>query len=294
MLNTTGAAKSEHIKDGTDASFMADVVEASKTQPVLVDFWASWCGPCRQLTPALERAVNAAGGKVKLVKIDVDANPAYSGQLQVQSIPTVYGFVDGRPVSRFMGAVPESQIKAFIDKLTGEGDGGVSELLSLAAESLKTGDLGGAAQAFAQILHTDPTNIKALVGLARAYLHGGDVEQAEEVLAMVPEGAKDADLDGVRAAITLAKEAPEDLAPMQARVASNPEDHFARLDLAKGLAGYGRMEEASDHLLAIIEKDAEWNGGAAKAELFNLFDAAGQMSEVTRKGRRKLSAILFT
>jgi len=296
MLDSMGAgpAKSELIKDGTDATFMADVVEASKTQPVIVDFWAPWCGPCRQLTPALERAVKAAGGKVRLVKIDVDANPAFSGQLQVQSIPTVYGFVDGRPVNRFMGAVPESQIKAFIDGLTGEGDGGLADLFALAADSLKTGDLGGAAQAFAQVLQTDPTNVKALAGLARCYLHGGDVEQAEAVMAMVPEGAKDPELDGVRSAIALAKAAPEDLAPMQARIASNPDDHYARLDLAKGLAGYGRMEEACDHLLAIIKADPEWNGGAARAELLNLFDAAGHMSEVTRQGRRKLSALLFT
>lgn len=303
LLGEAGAATAsgggkEWIKDGSDAGFMADVIEASRTQPVIVDFWATWCGPCRQLTPALEKAVAAAKGKVRLVKIDVDKNPGFAGQLRVQSIPTVYGFVDGRPVDAFMGAVPESQIKSFIDKLVsqaGGGDGGaVEELLGMAAESLKLGDLGGAAQAFVQVLQYDPENLKAIAGLARCYLTGGDAERAAEVLQMAPEDAKDAELDGVRAALKLAAEAPDDVAAYERALASDPDDHAARLELAKALAGHGRHAEAVDHLLTIIGKDAEWNEGAARAQLLTVFEAAGLTSEVARNGRRRLSAILYT
>nr|WP_295111962.1 thioredoxin [uncultured Caulobacter sp.] len=288
-------AKSEHIKDGTDASFMADVIEASKTQPVIVDFWATWCGPCRTLTPTIEKVVNAAKGAVKLVKIDVDANPGFAGQLRVQSIPTVYAFVDGRPVDAFQGALPESQVKAFVEKLTGPaGPSAIDDLIALGKESLEIGDIGGAAQAFAQALNTDPTNIKALGGMARAYVLGGDLEGAAEVVAMAPADAKDPDLDAARAALALAESAPSETAAFEQRLAANADDHEARFELAKALAGVGRLDEAADHLLTIIARDRTWNDDAARKQLLTVFEAAGPTSEVAKQGRRKLSAILFS
>ena len=297
MLGETqpAAATGALIKEGSDAGFMADVIEASKVQPVIVDFWATWCGPCRQLTPALEKAVTAAKGAVKLVKIDVDKNPAYAGQLRVQSIPTVYAFVDGKPVDGFMGAVPESQIKAFIDKLAGAPVGSeVDELLSMAKESLDLGDIGGAAQAYAQALQLDPDNVKAIAGLARCYLNGGDTERAREVVDMAPVGAKDAELDSVRAALSLAGAANAETAEFENKLAADPDDHQARLDLATALAGQGRMDEAADHLLNIIARDRDWNDQAARKQLLTIFEAVGPASDVARQGRRKLSAILFT
>jgi putative thioredoxin len=296
---STGAAKpaGDLIKDATDASFVADVIEASKTTPVIVDFWATWCGPCRQLGPALEKAVIAAKGAVKLVKIDVDRNPAYAGQLRVQSIPAVFAFVDGRPVDGFMGALPDSQVKAFVDRLAQAGGGaeaGVEDMLALARESLELGDLGGAAQAYAQVLQADPENLKALGGLARVYLAGGDAERAQELLDMAPEGAKDPDLDGVRAALALAAEAPSETAEFERRLAADPDDHEARFELAKALAGRGQMMEAVDELLRIVERDRAWNDEAARKQLLTIFEAAGPASEVAKQGRRKLSAVLFS
>ncbi len=283
------------IKDATDASFMADVVEASQELPVIVDFWAPWCGPCRQLGPALEKAVTAARGKVKMVKIDIDKNPAFAGQLRVQSIPAVFAFFGGRPVDAFMGALPDSQVKAFVDKLAAMAPAnGVKELLDMARAALEAGDLPMAAQGFAQVLQAEPDHLKALGGLARCYLAGGEAEQARKILAMAPEGAKDADLDSVRAALSLAAEAPSDTQEFEARLAADSDDHEARLALARVLAGRGAMEAAADHLLHIIERDRAWNEEAARKQLLTIFEAAGSASEVARSGRRRLSAILFS
>ena len=289
-----GEAPSDLIKEGSDAGFMADVIEASKIQPVIVDFWATWCGPCRQLTPALEKAVKAAKGAVKLVKIDVDKNPVYAGQLRVQSIPTVYAFADGKPVDGFMGALPDSQVKAFIDKLIGEPPPSeVDELLAVAKESLDLGDMGGAAQAYAQALELEPDNLAAIGGLARCYLAAGDLERANEVAALAPAGAKNADLESVRAALTLAAAAPSDTAEAEKRLAADPNDHEARLELAKALAGKGQLREACDQLLDLLARDRTWNDGAARAELLTVFEAAGPTSDVAKLGRRKMASILF-
>jgi putative thioredoxin len=293
-----GMGAGDLIKEGSDAGFAKDVVEASREQPVIVDFWATWCGPCKTLGPALERAVLAAKGKVRLVKIDIDKNPVFAGQLRVQSIPTVYAFVDGRPIDGFMGAVPESQIKSFIDRLVQAGGPGaaseIDELVAMAKESLDLGDVGGAAQAYAQVLQAEPDNLAAIGGLARCYLAGGDVERAAEIAAMAPLDAKTPDLESVRAALALAQAAPSETDEFEQRLAADPADHEARLEYAKALAGRGAFQEAADELLKIIEADREWNEQAARKQLLTVFEAAGQGSEVARQGRRRLSALIFS
>ncbi|MBU1326384.1 MAG: thioredoxin [Alphaproteobacteria bacterium] len=297
MTLTDATPADDLIKDGSDAGFMADVVEASKTRPVIVDFWATWCGPCRQLTPALEKAVRAAKGAVTLVKIDVDKNPAYAGQLRVQSIPTVYAFKDGQPIDGFQGAVPESQIKAFIERLTGDGAvSDVENLLALGNESLDLEDIGGAAQAFAEVLSIDPGNVKAVAGMARVYLATGDQEQALQTLAMVPSTSTDPDVQSLRAQLALgAAPARDDAATAALReaVAARPDDHQARHDLAQALAAHGDFKGAVDELLEIVRADREWNDQAARKTLLTVFDAAGTGSDVARDGRRRLSSILF-
>jgi putative thioredoxin len=289
------AGPADLIKDGTDASFLADVIETSKDTPVIVDFWAPWCGPCRQLGPSIEKAVLAAKGKVKLVKIDIDQNPQFAGQLRVQSIPAVFAFVGGRPVDGFMGALPDSQVKQFVDRMAGQAPANAAdELLAQAKESLDLGDIGGAAQAYAEVLQAEPDNVKALGGLARCYLNGGDAERAREVADMAPPGAKDADLDSVRAALALLDEAPVETGEFEQRLAKNDDDHEARFEIAKALAARGAWDEAADHLLKIIERDRTWNDEAARKQLITIFEAAGAASDVTRTGRRRLSSILFS
>lgn len=295
LIGEAASAGADLIKEGSDAGFVADVIEASKTTPVIVDFWATWCGPCKQLTPALEKAVKAAKGAVRLVKIDIDKNPAIAGQLRVQSIPTVYAFDQGKPVDAFQGALPESQVKAFVDRLVREAPPSeVDELLAEARESLKLNDIGGAAQGFAAVLSAEPDNLDAIGGLARCYLAGGDTDRAREVAAMAPEDARNADLESVRAALSLAAEGPSDSSEAEKRLAADANDHQARADLAAALAAKGKLAAAADQLLDLIARDRDWNEGAARTQLLKVFDAAGQGSEITRQGRRKLSSILFS
>ena len=293
-LSAPAGTPKDWIKDGTDAGFMADVIEMSRTVPVIVDFWATWCGPCKQLSPILEKAVMDAKGAVRLVKIDVDKQPAYAGQLRVQSIPAVYAFVDGQPVDGFQGAQPESQIKAFIGRLTGPKVSEVDELLAQAKESMDIGDLGGAAQGYAAVLGLEPKNLKAIGGMARCYLLGGDSERAADVAAMAPSEASDPDLDSVRAALALAANANAETLPLEVAIAKSPNDHDARFALAGALAAAGDLEGAADHLLEIIARDRTWNEEAARKQLLTVFEAAGPGSDVAKAGRRKLSSILFS
>jgi putative thioredoxin len=298
MLDGAAAPHSDIVKDGSDQGFMADVIEASRNQPVIVDFWAPWCGPCRTLGPPLEKAVRAAGGNVRLVKINIDEHPGVAGQLGVRSIPAVYAFDQGRPVDGFMGAIPESQIKLFVERLAGaDMTAEIEPLLEQAAESLKLGDIGGAAQAYTSVLQLDQTNTKALAGMARIALNTGDPEQAREILEMVPpEKANDPDIAGVRTALDLAANAGSagDNGELGAKVAANPNDLQARYDLAEALSARGDFEGASEQLLAIIQRNRDWNEGAARTQLLKVFEAAGLASDVAKQGRRKLSAILFS
>jgi putative thioredoxin len=269
------------IKDGSDQAFKADVIDVSMETPVLVDFWAPWCGPCRTLTPILEKVVRAANGKIRLVKINIDEHPAIAGQLRVQSIPAVFAFDKGRPVDGFMGAQPA----------------GVDELLAVAKESLDLGDLGGAGQSYAQAASLDPENPKALAGLARVYVMGGELEKAQEILASIPKAkAKDSDVISVQAQIDLILDVAEagDPAVLSETLAEAPEDLSARFELAKAHIATGDFEGAVEHLLFIIKQDRAWQDDAARKQLLKVFDAAGPMAEVTRQGRRKLSAILFS
>ena len=289
------------IKETTTQSFMKDVIEESKRQPVLIDFWAEWCGPCRQLTPVLEKAVRNAKGRVKLVKMNIDHHPAIPGQMGIQSIPAVIAFVDGRPADGFMGAIPESQVNAFIDKLTkgvpAAGEPNIAEILAEAEAVLTDGDAAGAAQIYAEVLALDATNITALAGLAKCYVTTGAIEQAKQTLAMVPESKRnDAGVKAVQAAIDLAEQAKSvgPAAELEQKVAANPLDHQARFDLATALNAQGKRAEATAQLLEIVKRDRKWNDDGARKQLVQFFEAWGGADEATVEGRKKLSTILFS
>lgn len=291
-------AAADVIKDGSTASFARDVIEASRTHLVLVDFWAPWCGPCKQLTPVLEKVVRSYGGKVLLVKVNADEHPALTGQLRIQSLPTVYAFRDGRPLDGFMGVQPESAIRALIDRALGEdAEADIAAVLAAADEAREAGDLQAAAEAYAAVLQEDQQNAAALAGLAQCYLASGDAERAAQMIELVPPDKRNlAAVQSVKAALELARHAGEadNSADLAQAVDQNPADHQSRFDLAVGLAARGKKAEALDHLLEIVRRQRTWNDEAARKQLVQLFDAWGPKDPLTLEGRRKLSSLLFS
>jgi putative thioredoxin len=285
------------VRDTTTQTFMKDVIEESRRQPVLVDFWAPWCQPCKQLTPILEKAVRSAKGKVKLVKMNIDEHPAVPGQMGIQSIPAVIAFVNGQPADGFLGALPEGQVTAFLERVTKQEIGGEEkELLKAADAALAAGDPAGAAELYAEVLAGEPANVPALAGLARSHLETGDIEQAKQILGQVPEAKRnEASVAAARAALEVAEQAAN-LGPvgeLESKVAANPLDHQARFDLAVALNGNNRRQEALDHLMEIVRRDRKWNDDGARKQLVQFFEAWGPTDEHTVAGRRRLSSILF-
>ena len=285
------------VKETSTQTFVKDVVEESKRQPVLIDFWAPWCGPCKQLTPILEKAVRAAKGKVKLVKMNIDEHPAIPGQMGIQSIPAVIAFVNGQPADGFMGALPESQVVAFLERLTKDRIGGeAQDLLKAADTALAEGDAAGAADLYAQLLAEDNGNVLALAGLARCYVETGAIEQARQTLALVPDSKRnEACVLAASAALDLAEQA-KNLGPvteLEQKVAANPLDHQARFDLALALNGKGQRLDALENLVSIVKRDRKWNNDGARKQLVQFFEAWGPADEATIEGRKRLSSILF-
>jgi putative thioredoxin len=294
---TMAAAPDGLIKDTATQTFVKDVIEESKRQPVLVDFWAPWCGPCKQLTPVLEKAINAAKGKVKLAKMNIDEHPTIPGQLGIQSIPAVIAFSNGQPVDGFMGALPESQIVAFLERLTkGKIAPDDQDILKAADAALAEGDAAAAAQLYAQLLQQDEKNVPALAGLTRCYVETGTLEQAKQTLALVPEAKRaEAPVAAARAALEVAEQA-KSLGPiteLEERVRANPLDHQARFDLAIALNAKGKREEAAQHLLEIVRRDRKWNDDGARKQLVQFFEAWGFADPAAVEGRKKLSSVLF-
>ena len=292
-------AAGDLIKDTTTANFTADVIKESRQQPVLVDFWAPWCGPCKQLTPVLEKAVNAAGGRVKLVKMNIDEHPSIAGQLGIQSIPAVIAFKDGQPVDGFMGAVPETQINDFIDKLAGPDDGAAAldEAMAAAAQAREMGDLNSAIQLYSTVLEHDPAHAEAAAALADILFDAGNVPAAQSVLDGIPADKSDAPaVAAIRTKMRLAREAAElgDPSEFERRLAANPKDHQARFDLALIQNAQGDRMAAADSLLEIVKADRAWEDDKARSQLVTFFEAWGPTDEVTLAARRKLSSLLFS
>ena len=294
--NTDGSL----VKEVSEATFMQDVVEASKERPVIVDFWAPWCGPCKTLGPQLEEAVKAANGAVTMAKVNVDENQAIAGQMQVQSIPTVFAFSNGQPVDGFQGAVSASEIKAFVDRVVaangGEVESGLDSAVASAEQMLDDGDFEAAIETFSAILKEDANNIKSYIGLIKCHIAAGDLDQAEAILNGIPlEVSQSPEIEAVHAQIELAKQA-RDAGPIKELallVEKNPDDNDARFKLAQALHGAGQVEDAVDQLLELFKRDREWNDGAAKAQLFTIFEALEPNNEIVLNGRRKLSSLIF-
>ena len=297
MSAPAAADHGDIVYDTATATFAKDVIEASKSALVLVDFWADWCGPCKQLTPVIEGVVRSYAGKVRLAKLNVDENPAISGQLRIQSLPTVYAFLDGKPIDGFSGAQPESAIRELIDRHLGAAElADIAQILEEARGAVDAGDLQGAAQIYASVLQEDAQNPGALAGLALCYLKSGDMERARQTVALVPpDKQNDPEVMSMLAALDLAERSANavDTTTLEARLEANPADHEARLELAVAKAGNGDKERAIDELIELFRRDRNWNDEAARKQLLQFFEAWGPKDPHTLDGRRKLSALLF-